>query len=102
MGFLDIMKDDPGAGRALRREWSERLCQRLQDAIIREAPGGVGREPDPWSRVNGQCAVLLDHLAAWERTGDDEHRAAAKAAAAAVLSAWREAVREWQRRSGVT
>jgi len=76
------------SGRAAARWVAERVGQ--------IAPPGLGHWPPAWELVEAPSEAFLDALAAWERTGTDDAREAARQAGGAVVAAWREAARQWE------
>lgn len=75
---------------------ARRVCRWVTDRVRDVAPAGVGRWGPAWDLLAAPPNDFLDALAAWEATGAIEDREVCRLAGAAVVSAWREAAREWE------
>ena len=80
-----------------RREWRDALFRRLEEAVAREAPAGLGHWEPAWQRVEAPSHELLEALATFEASGRQEDKQAAVRLAGDVLQAWRSAAAEWER-----
>ena len=80
-----------------RRERSRTLCRIVSERIGEIASPGLGRWDPAWEIVREPSARLLEALAGWERTGDEEAMDRAKAVAVEVVQAWREAERAFRK-----
>lgn len=76
------------------REWGDRLCRRLEAAIAKETPKGVGAHPPAWEVVKAETGALLAELLRIDRGEGDKETA--KRLGLEVLAAWRRAVGEWE------
>jgi hypothetical protein len=82
---------------AERRERGTLLCRRLTEEVGAVVPEGIGRWSRTWELVAGADADFMLALTRWEATGDDSDKPALRAAYFAVLAAWRQATREYER-----
>jgi hypothetical protein len=80
------------------REWGDWFCQRLDVAIARETPGGLGAWPGAWEAVKEPSGALLAELMEIDRGRGDKE--AAKRLGVEVLVAWRRAGVKWQNTEG--
>ena len=71
------------------------ICQRLNAAVDRIAPEGLGHWPRTWEIVDAADAEFMLSLVSWEVEPTPEAAADIKAAYSAVLDAWRQATDEY-------
>jgi hypothetical protein len=79
-----------------RADAGRRVAAWVAERVRDVAPPGLGRWGPAWNIVEDPSRTFLDALARWEATGAAEDQEATRAAAGAVVAAWREAAQQWE------
>ena len=86
---------------ATRRDYSDRLCERLSRRVAEISPPGLGAWSPSWEIVARPSAEFMTAVVAWEADGGCRALARLQRGYHDVIGAWKRASAEFLDRSGV-